>query len=236
MNPFEGIGIDGVGEWIIAVGALGTAAFGLVDASKAVGGGVSRRGFGFVRDALAPFDTALSRALGEGCDWRALMRAHWINGRPKDEQKAIAVGLIQLGLTPDTAEAIAAHGQVDPAALRAVVVSLGDGTELTAEQLNVLGRFKATIEARIDAAYERAEQVYRNTARAAAGLVAIALALAAAYIVEPTDPPPGSGEAAIRYLMAFLIGLVAVPLAPVAKDVASGLATAAKALGRRTAG
>jgi hypothetical protein len=230
-NPFEGLGVDGVGEWIIAVGALGTAAFGLVDASKAVRGGVSNRGFGFIRDALQPFDTALATALGTGCDWRSLMRAHWVNGRPKDEQKALAVGLIQLGLTPDTAEEIAVHGQVDRAALKGVVESLGSGTELTAEQLNVLGRFKATIEARIDAAYERAEQVYRNTARAAAGVVAVLLALAATWVVH--DPASGKDP---NWAMALLIGLVAVPLAPIARDVASGLATAAKALGRRAAG
>lgn len=225
LNPLEGIGIDGVGEWIVAVGALGTAAFGLVDASKAVRGGVSNRGFGFIRDALAPFDPALTTALGTGCDWRTLMRAHWVNGRPKDEQKALAVGLIQLGLTAETSEAIAVNGQVDPAGLKAVVVSLNNGTELTAEQLNVLGRFKATIEARIDAAYERAEQVYRNTAKAAAGIVAIALAIAAAYVADSDD-----------YLTAALVGLVAVPLAPIARDVASALSTAARALGHRSAG
>lgn len=224
-NPFVGLGVNEVGEWIIAIGALGTAAFGLVDASKAFRGGVSNRGFGFIRGALAPFDVALTNALGEGCDWRALMRAHWVNGRPKDEQKAIAVSLIQLGLTPETAPAIAPAGQVAPEALGAVVVALTNGIELTPEQLNVLGRFKATIEARIDAAYERADQVYRNTARLAAGVVAVLLALAAAYIARSEN-----------YLAAFLIGLVAVPMAPIARDLASALSTAARALGRRAAG
>jgi len=224
-NPFSALGVNEVGEWIVTIGALGTAAFGLVDTTKAVRGGISNRGFGFIRDALEPFDPALSGALGTGCDWRALMRAHWINGRPKDEQKAIAGSLIQLGLTADSAPMIAPHGQVAPEALKAVVVALTNGAELTPQQLNVLGRFKATIEARIDAAYERADQVYRNTARFAAGGVAVLLAVAATYIA-------GSDN----YAAAVLIGLVAVPLAPIARDVASALSTAARALRQRVAG
>lgn len=232
INPLTTLGVEGVGQQIIAIGALGTAAFGLVDATKAFGGGISRRGFAFVSTALEPFDAALKTALGDNpdCDWRSLMRAHWINGRPKDEQKSIAVSLIQLGLTVDNAKTIAEAGQVAPAALKAVVIALTNGTDLTPDQLNVLGRFKATIEARIDAAYERADQAYRNSARAAAGLVSILLALAAVWIVKGVN---GTGT---EYLAAILIGLVAVPLAPIARDIASALSTAARALGRRVAG
>lgn len=225
MNPFSALGVSEVGEWIIAVGALGTAAFGIVDASKSAWGGISRRGLGFIAAALAPFEPALTSALGKGCDWRSLVRAHWINGRPKDEQKSIAVSLIQLGLTPETAPAVAAHGQVAPEALQEVVVALTHGRELSPEELNVLGRFRATIEARIDAAYERADQAYRNTARTAAGVVAVLLALAATYVAGSDD-----------YLMALLVGLVATPLAPIARDVASSLSTAARALRHRATG
>lgn len=216
---------------IVAVGALGVAAYGLVDATKAFRGGISNRGFGFIETALTPFAPALEEALGgnPGCDWRAVMRSHWVGGRPKEEQKAIAVSLIQLGLNAANAEAIATAGQVSPDELGKIVVALESGTELSPEQLNVLGRFKATIEARIDAAYDRAEQVYRNSARFAAGFVSVALALAAAYLLYGNQGNPD------RYWVALLVGLVAVPLAPIAKDVASALSTAANALGRRTA-
>jgi hypothetical protein len=37
---------------IAAAGALGTAAYGLVDASKAAWGGMSNPGFGYIRDAV----------------------------------------------------------------------------------------------------------------------------------------------------------------------------------------
>lgn len=222
--------LNDVGEQIIAVGALGTAAFGLVDASKAFRGGISNTGFGFIKTALEPFDVALAQALGNNpdCNWRAMMRSHWISGRAKEEQKAIAVGLIQLGLTPETAPEIAAAGQVDGKALAAVVRALNQGKELTPEQLNVLGRFKATIEARLDAAYDRATQVYHNWARFAAGFVAVGLAMAANVLL--------GGVSGRSYAVALLVGLVAVPLAPIAKDLAKALGTAASALGRRVAG
>lgn len=214
---------------IIAVGALGTAAYGLVDATKAFRGGISNFGFSFIEKALAPFGNALDEALGEveGCRWQQVMKSHWVSGRPKEEQKAIAVSLIQLGLTAANAPAIAVAAQVSPEELGKIVVALEKGRELTAEQLNVLGRFKATIEARIDAAYDRAEQVYRNSARFAAGLVSILLAVAATYIFYGAAAKPQ------HYQVALLIGLVAVPLAPIAKDLASALSTAAAALGRR---
>ena len=37
---------------ILAVGSLGVASFALVDATKAFGGGISNRGFGYVRDLI----------------------------------------------------------------------------------------------------------------------------------------------------------------------------------------
>ena len=39
---------------IMAVGALGTAAYGLVDATKGLGGGVSTRGLAYIRKSLTP--------------------------------------------------------------------------------------------------------------------------------------------------------------------------------------
>jgi hypothetical protein len=222
------LNLQEISDQIIAVGALGMAAYGLVDASKAFRGGVSNAGFRFIRNALAPFGPALQQALGPAteCDWRAVMRSHWISGRSKDEQKAIAVSLIQLGLTRDNAQELASAGQVDGAALRQVVISLENGEELTPQQLNLVGRFKATIEVRVDAAYDRADQTYRNWARLAAGLLAILLAVTAGALLYGLRSPAHLGAA-------LLVGLVAVPLAPVAKDIASALGTAAQALGQR---
>jgi hypothetical protein len=220
--------VSHVSDYILAIGALGTAAFGLVDATKAFSGGISRVGFGYILKALAPFEPALAAALGSAKDqdWRSVLRAHWINGRDATEQKSIAVSLIQLGLRDDeSVAALAAAGHVDPDRFGAAIKALIAGETLTPEQMNQFGRFKASVEARIDAAYERADQAYRNAARLLAGVVAILLALAAAQWLYP-------GTSLLR---AFFIGLIAVPLAPIAKDLAAGLASAAKAVALRIA-
>jgi hypothetical protein len=215
--------LEYISNQIIAIAALGTAAFGLVDATKAFWGGISRIGFGVIKRALKPFDAALSAALGDkdgDGSWEKVLRSHWINGRPKAEQKAIAVSLVQLGLTQETAKGVAEATNIDPADLLKVIKALVTGKELEPDQLNLLGRFKATIEARLDAAYERADQMYRNTARLAAGLVAVGLAVVAQQLFYPQT----------QLISAVLIGLIAVPLAPVARDLVSTLSAAARAV------
>lgn len=79
-----------------------------------------------------------------------------------------------------------------------------------------------SIEATLDAAFEAAEQQYRNVSRVLAGLVCVGLALVAQALM-PGDQP---GD----YLLAVTVGLLAVPLAPVAKDLTSALSTAMRAL------
>ncbi|HYE29708.1 MAG TPA: hypothetical protein VEA61_15935 [Allosphingosinicella sp.] len=218
--------LDAISNQILAIAALGTAAFGLVDATKVFRGGISNVGFGHVVRALTPFAPALERAVGaEDGGWKGLLRAHWINGRAKAEQKAIAVSLIQLGLTEETARTVAEAGQVDPDGLVRTVKALIAGDDLSSTQINLFSRFKTAVEARMDAAYERAEQSYRNAARFVAGLFAVALAVVAARLFYPET----------RVISAALVGLIAVPLAPIAKDLVSTLSAAAKAIGSRVA-
>jgi hypothetical protein len=56
--------VDHLMALITAVGALGTAAYGLVDSSKGFGGGVSLRGLAYIRTSLTPLlpDTAAGAA------------------------------------------------------------------------------------------------------------------------------------------------------------------------------
>ncbi|HZQ12851.1 MAG TPA: hypothetical protein VFB31_08590, partial [Pseudolabrys sp.] len=98
-------GIPNVGDTIAAIAALGTAAYGLVDAMKAFGGGPSLVGYGRIKSALAPFDPAL-QALGNA-PWQTL-RANWLNGVAKADQKAAAKSLIHLALSPGNATKLAA--------------------------------------------------------------------------------------------------------------------------------
>jgi len=216
--------LTSIGDIIGAVAALGTAAYGLVDISKFWDGGISNAGYQYVLDALKPFEPAL--VVGGGPNWAQTLRAHWINGMEKDDQKSVAKSLIRLGLSAANAPSLAAAGGVAAPALTDVVTKLDNGTALSPADINVLGRFDSMVDARLDGGYERADQRYRNVSKAVAASIAVALALLGEFVIAQTqtDSDP------MGYLLAVLVGLVAVPLAPVAKDLSSAIGTAVKAL------
>jgi hypothetical protein len=206
-----------------AIGALGTAAAGLVDTTKAFGGGISNVGFKKIVKALKPFSPALANA---DSDWSNTIRASWINGTPKEDQKTAARSLIRLGLSSTNAEGMAAAGHVDAAALKAVLVAVETGAALTPDQVNVLGRFTGAIDAAMDAGFEQGDQEYRNASKLWAGVVAILLAIVGGALLH------GSADyfQTVDFGKAILVGLIAVPLAPVAKDLTSSLQAAVTAM------
>lgn len=216
---FGSVTVTSIVAAITAIGALGTAASGLVDASKNLSWGISWRGLRDLDAVLARFAVALDRALGKPEVWREVVEAHWLNGRSRDEQKAIVKSLIRLGLSPETAPKLARAGHVDEDALVGVARKLEEGAELDQTDVNVLGRLDASVEAHLDAAFDRADRRYRNAARRLAAVLSIALALVAAW---------ASGVE--NYAMAVVVGLVAVPLAPVVKDLTTSLQAAATAV------
>jgi hypothetical protein len=218
------IGLDQFGAALAGLSALSTAAFGLLDATKAFGGGVSRIGLGAIDEALEPFEPVLDAAVGRD-NWRRTVRANWINGVAKAQQKATVDALLKLGLSPETARALAVGGRVDPDALAAAAAKLDAGTPLTETDLNVLGRMSATLQAILDGAFELADQRYRNAARAWAGVIAIGLSAAAWWAWTATD-----ANSAPSIWLALAVGLLAVPAAPIAKDLTSGLSAAMNAL------
>lgn len=214
---------------VTAIGALGTAAFALVDATKAFRGGMSLIGLGDIRTAAQRFAVALDAALAPNA-WKDVVRDHWINGRPRGEQKAILKALVRLGIRPDTDLAeLAKAGHVDAEALRAVASKLHVGATLEAADVAVLGRLDVSVDAYLDAAFDRADQKYRNVSRLVAGVVSVGLALLAAWATTPdgteSSPPPRP-----PYAVAVLAGLLAVPFAPIAKDLASSIQAAAQAV------
>jgi hypothetical protein len=98
--------------------------------------------------------------------------------------------------------------------------------------MNVLGRFDAVVSAILDLGYERADQLYRNAAKAAAALVAVVLAVAAGALIHNTGAPaPADSYFPNHFFVALLVGLVSTPLAPVAKDVSTALTAAVRAVG-----
>jgi hypothetical protein len=226
--------LTNVGGVLAALSALSTASFGLLDATKAFWGGVSNVGMGHLQAALAPFSPALDAAVGK--DWRAVVRANWINGMSKPDQKSVVGALLKLGLSPETAPSLAVGGRVAPQALAAVAAKLEKGSALNDQDMNVLGRMTATVEALLDAAFERAEQQYRNVSRVLAGLVAVGVSVAAqiAWSTNAAAAAAAGDKIAEENVpglgLAILVGLLAVPVAPVAKDLTSALSAAMKSI------
>ena len=99
--------------------------------------------------------------------------------------------------------------------------------------MNLLGRFDAVVSAILDAAYERGDQQYRNTAKAMAALIATVLAVIAGGIIFfsiEKSPTVTDYISSGFFLLAALVGLISTPLAPVAKDLTSSLQAAVKAV------
>jgi hypothetical protein len=223
-------GIPNVSDLIAAIAALGTAAYGLVDAMKVFWGGPSVAGFGRIKDALRPFNPALD-TLGNAP--LQTLRANWLNGVAKADQKAAAKSLIHLALSPGNAAKLAAAVGIDAAALKTAATKINNGTALSKSDMDILGRFDALASAILDAAYERADQQYRNTAKLLSALVAIVLAVVAGGLIRSKASGIGVGDyiGSKEFWIAFVIGAVSTPLAPVAKDLSTSLAAAVKAVG-----
>jgi hypothetical protein len=211
-----------LGPTITAVGGLGTAAFGLVDATKPLSG-INHLGFSGIRSVVARLtpggDSANSLTHG---NMYATLEANWMNGTDLVSQKAIAKSLIKLYLNADNAEGVANASGVDPAVLKSVASKVASGTPLTASESDVFGRFDLIVTALLDEIYQRGDQAYRNGTRMLAMLISVLLALAGTLVLQKSSPHDLG--------IALIIGLLATPLAPIAKDLSTALATAVNAL------
>lgn len=215
---------------VLAIGSLGTAAYGVVDVTKGFGGGISNRGFGDIAGVVSRFippakgaSAASAIALPSAL---ATLRANWLNGMALADQKSVAKALIKLNLTSDTARAMAAAAGVDADALTAVAGKLATGAALSPQETDVYGRFDLLLSAMLDQGYQRGDQRYRNSAKVLAVPIAVILALLGAWAMH--------GGSLMSFVTgadvgkACLGGLLATPLAPVAKDLSSAIQAGAK--------
>jgi hypothetical protein len=220
--------VDHLMALITAVGALGTAAYGLVDSSKGFGGGVSVRGMAYIRASLTPLlpDTAAGApgtALSRDAIFETL-KSNWINGEDSSDQQAIAKSLIKLRMDAASAAGFAKITGVSPTDLANIVGKMSDGTALTPAETDTYARFDLVLSTIVGQAYQRADQQYRNTAKLLSVPVSVALAAVAALAMNHWK---WSGA---HLGIALVLGLVATPLAPIAKDVSTAVQTAAKAM------
>lgn len=211
-----------ISNYIAAAAGLGTAAFALVDGSKAFGGGVSNCGFGHIERATAKFFPAAGGGPLSLNEVRATLRANWLNGTALTDQKAIAKSLIKLRLDADNALHLARATGVDGKVLAAVAAKIAAGKPLSTGESDVYGRFDLLLTAILDEGYQRADQVYRNSAKAWSVVVSVVLAFLGCWILN------GAALDAQQYGGALLVGLAATPLAPIAKDLTSALQAGVK--------
>lgn len=212
-----------LGSIIAAIGGLGTAAFGLVDASKVVLGGVNNIGFSTIRlwiQGFIPSQPVNGLSLN---DVIATLRGNWFTGVDLGSQKAIAKSLIKLNFNAISAAQMAAATGLNPNIVTTIAQKISAGDPLLPPESDVYARFDAIVTAQVDATYRRADDKYVNATRAWAMVAAVALSVAGAWIVDGKWPP-------VELVQAIFVGLIATPLAPVAKDLSTALATAVNAM------
>jgi hypothetical protein len=208
---------DSLSEIILATGALGTAAFGIVEGIKWFKL-IGEAGFAAIISTLGPIFDLL--AVAYGADVEKLLRAQY-RGEQSELARVMRQG-VRIGLTPTNASTAAASlGSIDPDLLRDAAAAVAAGTELPPTLRNVLGKFELAVDARIDAALALAQDHYKRAAMITAAFIAIAIAT---WVGLRLQNPVGG----------VLVGIAAVPLAPIAKDVASALKAAAEAIRGRT--
>lgn len=215
---------------IAAVAGLGTAAYALVDSSKAFRGGVSNYGFDNIERVLTSLypedidkaDRSNPLALAAVL---ATLKANWLNGTALADQKAIAKSLVKLRLDEVNAEHLAKATGVNADTLINIAKNIATGTSLSQQESDVFGRFDLILTALLDEGYQRADQAYRNCAKAWSVVVSVILALAGGWVVTG-----GELYSSRDILAAVLIGLLATPLAPISKDLTSALSASVRAM------
>lgn len=213
-------------DYIAAAAGVGTAAYALVDGSKAIFGGVSNCGFCHIERAVKKFfpeseekDSDNPLRLRYVLD---TLRANWLNGSALADQKSIAKSLIKLRLDPVNAPTLARATGVDKNALVTIAGKIASVEKFTDQENDVFGRFDLMLTAILDEGYQRADQSYRNSAKAWSIVISVVLAITGIMIVN------GSESFTEHLGEAILVGLAATPIAPIAKDLTSALSAGVK--------
>ncbi len=243
-----------LGTAALAIGALGTASYGIVDGLKlvpwldlagferifAVGGREGGRRWPTKRKAaLDPLLPALRIAYGK--DAMELFRGQYRGGRvtgdlPRTLRQGVRIGFgmmeeaaitsvaLDLGIKEEiavlAAQAIDNARRQRPAALLTEQDTPAQPA-MTEEQRSAMARLETTIDARIDAVLALADAQYVTQTK----LLAMAVSLAISFLVGW-----GIGMlTASTWAWCLIVGLAAVPLSPVAKDLSTALQEAVKA-------
>jgi hypothetical protein len=236
-----------IGAGVAAVGSLGAAAFGLVESvgkafaftipfgndHRRLNWGLPYVGMGAVGRAIRPMRKALRCAYGD--DYMEIIAQQYRSNRsdgsaPDTIRQGVRLGLPFLSAA-DAAALIGAVWHMEgtqsadlAAALQAPAAAPAPGAPV-APAVALAARFSTALDARITAAFQLADEQYETVAKTLAGVCAVGLALAFNWGLGTHTPAhPFAGK--FDWPLAFAIGVVAVPLAPVAKDISTSLQNA----------
>jgi len=212
---------------VTAAGALGGAAFGIVEGLKSTP--IGTIGFKVFKVQLGVIWTSLSGAYGSS--YESLLEAQY-QGNHDDLLRTLRQG-VRIGLTAGNAKQNAKElgdGLIDGQKLENAATKIHGGQDLTPDEQHVLSRYELAVDARIDAAMTLALNKYAESLRIIAMLVALRVALGVGWLYSLT--PTGLDDVGETMLLAAIVGIAAVPLAPIAKDLATAIQAAAQATGK----
>lgn len=221
-----------IGEIVLATGAVGTAAMGITEGFKSIW--LPPIGFWKLKEELSWAKEALIIAYGN--NYEDTLSSMFRSARGSGELPKVLRQGIRIGLNEKTAKEMAKTiGVTDPNTLGSVAKEVTEGTDISkdATKRNLLGRFEMAADARVDAALAMADRAYKNGLRMRSFAVALTLSVVAAFFLYVPDKPGAVFFTSQIFGLSLIIGLTAVPIAPIAKDVAKGFQAAAKALGAK---
>jgi hypothetical protein len=211
------INLQDLPKIITAVGGLGTAAFGLLEAIKAVIPWINTIGFPRIKKTVQSLTPGNSKNALSQDKIIATVEANWINGTDLNSQRSIAKSLIKLNLSPDNTDDLARVTGLDSNVLSAIATKIKNAdpkNPLVPSESDVYGRFDLIVTALLDETYQHSDNVYRNWTRAWAAFLAVVLAVVGGLTINAD------------IWQCVFVGLLATPLAPIAKDLSTALATA----------
>lgn len=145
-----------------------------------------------------------------------MLRANWISAIALDKQKEHAKSILNLYLSPDLAKSFAIATRVDGHVLAAAAANKYTGAALTSEQEAVLARFDLALAAILEQGFQTANQKYRNWCHVLAGVFSVVFSVLGGLVISPdvlTFFHTG------YFWLSVLFGVLATPLAPVARDI-----------------
>ncbi len=235
--------LDSLATLTLLTGSLGAASMGLVETAKRVNpwfASVGRRRLLEVmgNDAVVALQGAYGIGVGTVLD--AAFR------QSDEELSRVLRNGVKVGFATctddDKRKVAAAFGQEASRLVAALRVDperpVADAAEDAAlrDARHALGQFEMAVDMRVDAAVASSSDVYAGWMQLTSGVVAIVLALAGALATAPEVATAEDQAAWNRYLVkALMIGLAAVPVAPLANDLAGALKSAAAAVRGRAA-